>query len=628
MTTPSPIRRAATVAATTLAAALLLVTGFALAPTAPPAGAQEPDATTMSFSGRGWGHGRGMSQWGAQGYATNHGWTYRQILDHYYGGTRLGPVPSNLTVNPNAMRVRLMAQDDRPTVVTNDSGDLLLRVSDGELARGLKAVRLTKQADGRLLVEQSSGCGGSWTPVPGTSGRTHISVVRQTGSEPLRLCRHDGVSIWYPGTIDAVVNAGVQRTVNVTSMESVLRSTVPRESPASWNPEALKAQAVAARSYALAGDSRHQPYADTCDSTLCQVYEGWFRQNPGGSRNATTDPRTDSAIQASAGEVRLFTSGANAGRIARTEYSSTSGGWTAGGTFPAVEDRGDVISPRHTWRLTVDMTRLEAQHGNGGKLTELQVVRRNGLGLDGGRVELARLRFSNGTTADVSGNVVRSLTGLHSDWFTPVCGAEVRYVNSTYDLFLGRAPSGAEAEAACAQVRAGERFRLTTNLSRSDEWAGRQINELYQKVFNRNADAGGRSYWLSQVQRGLRIEQIAAHFYGSEEYYNAVGRTPEGFVDRLYLDLMGRQSDASGRAHWVDQLRNGRLNRTQVAGSFYASLESRRDRVDALYRQVLDRAPDTSGRNFWVEELLRAGDVALAAHLAASDEFYSRSLQQ
>ena len=620
MTSSPHVLRAARAFAAALAATLLLVTGFAVAPAAPPAGAQESAPTTMSFSGRGWGHGRGMSQWGSQGYATNFGWTHRQILDHYYGGTTMGTRPDR------DMRVRLMAQDDKPTVVAIDSGTLLLQTPSGTLATGLRAARLTKQPDGKLLVEQASSCNGPWTPVPGSTGQSHVAAVRESGAEPLRLCRADGVSVWYPGTIEAVVVAGVQRTVNTTSIESILRGVVPRESPASWHQEALRAQSVAARSYALAGDSRHQPYADTCDTTLCQVYAGWFQQTAGGSRTATTDPRTDQAITATAGQVRVHTGGASAGQVARTEFSSSSGGWTAGGTFPAVEDRGDSIAPRHTWRMTVDMSRVEAQYGKGGKLVEVEVLTRNGLGADGGRVLNARLHFSNGTRADVTGNVLRSLSGLHSDWFTPVCGREVRYVNSVYDLFLGRPPTGTEAEAGCAMVRRGERFRLTTNLSRSDEWAGRQINELYQKVFGRSADPGGRSYWLSQVQRGLRIEQIAAHFYGSEEYYNGVGRTPEGFVDRLYRDLMGRESDSSGRAHWVDQLRSGRLNRTQVAGSFYASLESRRDRVDALYRQVLGRAPDSGGRQYWTDQLLRVGDVALAAYLAASDEYYARSL--
>lgn len=611
--TPPPTTGLRRGLAAALASAILLLTGLAVAP---PAAAQE-GPTTMTFNGRGWGHGRGMSQYGAQGYATQAGSTYRQILDHYYGGTTLATRPDD-----RQMRVRLMAQDDKPATIAIDSGTVRLQGDKGFAGSGVRAVRLTEQADGTLKVERADTCAGPWT-VMNNGGQTEIKVVRESGDQPLRLCRPDGVSVWYPGELTSLVDAGgTQRTVNTTSMESILRGIVPRESPASWHAEALKAQSVAARSYALAGDSRHLPYADTCDTTLCQVYAGWFQQPAGGSKTAMTDPRTDAAITATARQVRVHSSGA----VARTEFHSTSGGHTAGGTFPAVADPYDSISPRHTWKLTVDMSRVEAQHGKGGRLTEVDVIERNGHGADGGRVLTARLRFSNGTTADVSGNALRSLAGLYSDWFTPACGSEVRYVNDVYELFLGRAPNGAEAEAGCAQTRRGERFTLTTGLSRSDEWAGRQINELYQKVFGRPADAGGRSYWLGQVQRGMRIEQIAAQFYGSEEYYNGVGATPEGYVDELYRDLMGRESDASGRAHWVDQLRSGRLNRTQVAGSFYSSLESRRDRVDALYRQVLDRAADSGGRDFWVEELLRVGDVALAAHLAASDEYYSRSL--
>lgn len=624
MTTPPTSRlRTALVA---LAAVLLLATGLAVLQPATPAGAQQ-GPTTMTFNGRGWGHGRGMSQWGAQGYATRAGWSYGRILDHYYGGTRLGTVGEAKGIgvtNVEAVRVRIVGMDAKPTTVAVDTGTLRIQGNRGLAQGGLRAVRLT-QVGTTLKVETSASCTGPWTVV-NDGGNEEIKVLQEPGADLLRVCRPDGLSTWYPGTVSAVAFSAGQRTVNTASMEQILRGIVPRESPSSWNIEALKAQAVAARSYALAGDGRHLPYAESCDTTTCQVYAGWFQQTAGGAKTATTAASTDQAITATAHQIRIFTAGTNAGRVARTEFSSSTGGYTAGGTFPAVLDEGDVIAPRHTWKLTVDMSRVEAEHGRGGRLTEVDVTKRNGLGPDGGRAQTVRLRFSNGTTAEITGDRLRSLAGLYSDWFTPVCGSEVRYVNAVYELFLGRTPSGAEAEAGCAQARRGERFTLTTGLSRSDEWAGRQINELYQKVFGRPADAGGRSYWLGQVQRGMRIEQIAAQFYGSEEYYNAAGRTPEGFVDDLYRDLMGRDSDASGRAHWVDQLRSGRLSRTQVAGSFYASLESRRDRVEALYRQVLDRASDRGGREFWVEELLRVGDVALAAHLAASDEYYSRSL--
>lgn len=603
-TSAHPVR-AALVA---LATALLFATGLAYAP---PAGAQQ-GPTTMTFDGRGWGHGRGMSQYGAQGMASRAGATYDAILDHYYGGTTMG------TRADQQMRIRLMSQDDRPTTVAIDSGTVRLEGNKGLREDGLRAVRMTRKDDGTLRIESASSCSGPWTVI-NDGGQSHVEVIRDSGSEPLRLCRADGTSTWYPGTISTLVHNGTQRTINTTSMDSALRSIVPRESPASWHQEALKAQSVAARSYALAGDNRHQPYADTCDTIVCQVYAGSFQ---GASKTPTTDPRTDQAIQATAGEVRVHANGT----IARTEFSSTSGGHTAGGTFPAVPDPHDSISPRHTWTLTVDMTRLENQHGQGSRLTGVEVLRRNGLGADGGRVLTARLHFASGRTVDVTGDQVRSLTGLYSDWFTPSCAIEAGYVTAVYDLFLDRAPSGTEAERGCSLARSGQRFTLTTGLSRSDEWAGRQINELYRTVFGRAADSSGRSYWLSQVERGQRIEDIAANFYGSTEYFNRAGRTPAGFVDRLYRDLMGRGSDPSGRSHWIGQLGDGRLSRPQVAGSFYASLESRRDRVDALYRQVLDRAPDATGRNHWVGELLRVGDVALAAHLAASEEYFRRAV--
>ncbi len=621
--------------------AALVTLGLGLTHLAVPAGAQEaqpaPDsgasataATTMTFEGRGWGHGRGMSQWGSQGYATQFNWDSARILGHYYGGTRAGTVgeATGLSVDPAKMRIRLMAQDDKPTVVANDNGALELTGELGYQAGGMAAVRLTKQGDGTLKAEQAASCNGPWNPVgaTGNTGVTQITIERASGAEPLRLCRADGVNVWYPGTIRAVVRDGIQRTVNITSMDSQLRSTVPRESPASWDIEALKSQSVAARSYALAGDSRHQPYADTCDTTLCQVYQGWFIQLPGESKKPTTDYRTDAAINATAGVVRITSSGANAGRIARTEFSSTSGGWTAGGTFPAVQDQGDAISPLHTWTFVATLTGLEDTYGKGGRLVEIEVLKRNGLGDQGGRVVTARLHFDNGVTADVTGNTVRSRSGLRSDWFTPVCGTEVRYIQAVYQLFLGRDATGPETEARCADVRRGERFPLTQALSVTDEWAGVQINELYQKILGRSADSSGRAYWLAQVANGLRVEDIAAQFYGSAEYYNSVGSTAGAYVDALYLDLLGRTSDPGGRSHWVDRLRSGQLNRTAVAASFYASLESRRDRVDGLYDQILDRGPDSGGRTYWTDRLLTLGDVALAANLAASEEYYQRSL--
>ena len=70
-------------------------------------------ATTFVASGRGWGHGVGMSQYGALGYA-NEGWTYDQILAHFYTGAELGPSP--------VARVRVLVAEARPSVTVQLDG--------------------------------------------------------------------------------------------------------------------------------------------------------------------------------------------------------------------------------------------------------------------------------------------------------------------------------------------------------------------------------------------------------------------------------------------------------------------------------------------------------------------------
>ena len=62
--------------------------------------------------GTGNGHGRGLSQWGAYGWAVEHGWGWERILDHYYGGTVMGDIDPG-----SPIRVRLTAGDDDTTVI-------------------------------------------------------------------------------------------------------------------------------------------------------------------------------------------------------------------------------------------------------------------------------------------------------------------------------------------------------------------------------------------------------------------------------------------------------------------------------------------------------------------------------
>ncbi len=198
------------------------------------------------------------------------------------------------------------------------------------------------------------------------------------------------------------------------------------------------------------------------------------------------------------------------------------------------------------------------------------------------------------------------------------------YVQRVHELFLGRAATAAEAAELTHVVHHAGPAALTVRLALSPEWAGVRIDDLYRRILGRAPEPGGQAYWLDQLARGRTLESVAAGFYGSDEYYGIVGRRDDAFVDSLYARLLQREPDPAGRAGWLDHLRRG-ASRTTVADAFYRSVESRRQRVDALYLEVLGRPPDADGRAFWVERLPRLGDVALAAHLAASDELHRRA---
>ncbi len=250
----------------------------------------------------------------------------------------------------------------------------------------------------------------------------------------------------------------------------------------------------------------------------------------------------------------------------------------------------------------------------------------------------AGLALSNGgvisgtpTTTGTSSFTIRvtDAAAMASQAFTLTVAAEgtpaSRYITSTYQLFTGRPATTGEIATWSPTVQAGNRYPLTSALAVSDGWAGYEIDQLYQIVLGRGADPSGRAYWVSQVAAGVRLETIATFYYGGPEYYSANGNTPAGYVTALYQDILHRQPDQSGLNFWVGMLNSGALDRYGVAASFYASIESRRDRVNRLYQRILGRGPDAGGWDYWAGQLLTTGDVSLAVLLAGSDEYYART---
>ena len=409
---------------------------------------------SVVISGHGLGHGDGLSQWGALGYATLYGWDWTQILAHYYGGT------SRDTMDPaTVVRINLTALADAPATTVVQPAGLLGTNADGGVGRFSAVVaRETGPATYRVYGRSDQAiCPTDTTPAAldlPTSGwrllnasfvstslgaRLVVSApsldpaTSPAGSNPA-VCQPDGSVKHYRGAIEVTNGTdGENRTVNAAPLDQYLRGVVPQESLASWGDSgggkganALRAQAVAARTYVLT--ETRATYAQSCDTPDCQNFNGAARRaSPTAAVEVIEDARTDASVTATSGVV-LRNSG---GGLAFTQFSASSGGYTSGRNFPAVEDLGDAVTGNgsHQWTTTVARTAIEAAFVGIGQLLSIDVTERNGLGEWGGRVKTVRVR---GTTASVtvSGEAFRSALRLRSAWFnvSPGCAPGPRSV--------------------------------------------------------------------------------------------------------------------------------------------------------------------------------------------------------
>ncbi len=391
------------------------------APAQPGFEAQASSAVpTLGIEGKGFGHGRGMGQWGALGYATAWQIPYPYVLDRYYGGTYGARINTNYDI-----RVRLSRFDDTHVVLAADNGNLMSTVTGGEQYKTLLVI---PEANGTWSLWAGADCAGTWGWAYLTVSSSPIGFfinganpAAQDRSQWLATCERDGSLRYYRGAMDVVRTPVRTALVNQLPVEQYVRGVVPREMPASWGDrngpwgiQALAVQAVAARSYVLTED-RGPGYWHTCDSAACQVYGGAAQWSPAGGGRMLEDYRSDEAVINTAGEVRLR---ASDGGIARTEYSASTGGWTAGGSFPAVEDQGDPLpdNPNYLWHYDVSAKALQDYFPQVGTVTRISVTGRNGLGQWGGRATQVIIEGTNGSAA-TDGDTVNWLLGLGTDWF-------------------------------------------------------------------------------------------------------------------------------------------------------------------------------------------------------------------
>lgn len=357
-----------------------------------------PGSTAITITGHGYGHGKGLSQYGALGAATQ-GLTWQQIDEFYYPGTTWERIGGKIRV-----------------LITADTGRDVQVVAQ----RGLKVTSLSRQRTWRLptlaatkwrLIGAGSDTsvqwtkGGSWRTWKKVPGEAEFSSVTGQLTLVLRGERRD-----YRGTLQSVAprQSTKRQTVNKLSMEAYLRGVVPVEVPALWEPDAVSAQSVAARTYA-AFERSHPSAAhyDLCDTSQCQVYGGMDAEHP-----AATE-----AIQATAKQGLFYD-----GRPAFTQFSASNGGFSAAGSLPYLVAQADpydgVANPKYTtWTKPIDDAEIEEHWPAIGDLTSIEVTTRDGNGDWGGRVVAMAFIGSTGT-ALVNGDTVRDYFALNSDWFT------------------------------------------------------------------------------------------------------------------------------------------------------------------------------------------------------------------
>jgi stage II sporulation protein D len=359
--------------------ALLLViaaagaASFAQARPLAPAG---PNATFV-ITGHGWGHGVGMSQYGAYGYA-QHGFTYAKILAHYFTGTQLGTASG---------KVRVLLSSGTAKLKIGSVDDFTVRDGDG-VSHDVAAGTYTLTTALKLKVDGAAKAQALTPP-----------LLFQPGAGALALDRP------YRGAIQVDVDTGKLRAINVVGLEQYLYGVVPSEMPYTWAPEALKAQAVAARSYALA--TKRSGAFDVYKDTRSQVYLGLNHEKPS----------TNAAVDATAGKVLMYD-----GAIAKTYFFSTSGGRTAsaqdvwGTAVPylvSVPDPYDTISPYHTWGpFAFTGAKLGRMLRLGGAVTDVRMVVNSS-----GRVTTLTATTAAGDKS-MDAAKLRTVLGLRSTWFS------------------------------------------------------------------------------------------------------------------------------------------------------------------------------------------------------------------
>jgi stage II sporulation protein D len=337
--------------------------------------------STFTIKGAGFGHGVGMSQYGALGYA-QHGASAADILAHYYTGTALGTTDPNRTV-------RVQLTDKTGAARIGGARQAGTRALDPAVTYTVKRRGLTQldlSASGKRLATFTA----------------PLQIAGEGGIVALGGKGYRGVLELAPGLFGGV------SVIDAVGLDDYLQGVVPAESPASWPQAALQAQAIAARTYAITTSrgGTFDQYADT----RSQMYLGV----------SVETPATNQAVAATRGQVVTYQ-----GQPVVTYFFSTSGGRTENventplGTEPkpwlkSVDDPYDGVSPRHRWTPVTTTPAKIGKQLRGlyqGSFRGIKVLQRGA----SPRIMRAQVIGSRGSS-ETDGATLRAKLGLFDTW--------------------------------------------------------------------------------------------------------------------------------------------------------------------------------------------------------------------
>jgi len=351
---------------------------------AAPAGAATSGAG-LYLTGAGSGHGVGMSQYGAAGYAL-HGVGYQQILRDYYSGTTLGHISPDRTVT------------------------VLLRPRGSAVFSGASAIKGAAKKLNPLSTYSVAAAGTRLRVLQaGTPVGVFNAPLQVGGPGPLKLI---GLGSYRGGFVFRPSPSGTGvMTVNDVGLDDYVRGVVTAEMPSSWPAQALDAQAVAARTYAITSRAIGTNF-DVYDTTRSQMYLG--------VKGETTSGNT--AVAATSGQVVEY-----AGAPVVTYFFSSSGGQTESvqnvfGLAPAawlvgrVDPYDDALNnPYHRWKLNFSLQAAQKRLGKlvEGSLVGIKVLQRG----VSPRIMKARVVGTKGSVS-VTGVQLREALATPSTWMS------------------------------------------------------------------------------------------------------------------------------------------------------------------------------------------------------------------